>query len=65
MKKTIAFLLIGILIGTLFWGFLFGEVKAELDEIYYLKKICNSLSSIESDLSSINPNVRDTMCSVK
>jgi len=64
MKKAVTFLLIGILIGTIFGSFFLRETKAELDEIYYLKKICDSLSDIESKIDSINFKLSHIMCSI-
>ena len=57
-RKTITFLLIGMLIGIILGSFLSREIKAVgYDEVYYLKKIYSSLSSIESYLSSIESDV--------
>lgn len=70
--KLIIALLIGLLIGTLFGNSTFNQNLASYyDEIYYLKKICDSLSNIESkldninsDLSSVDSKVVHIMCSV-
>ncbi len=51
--KLIIVLLIGLLVGILLGGFL-GQVSAvSYDEIYYLKKIYNTLDDIASDVDDI------------
>ncbi|MBA7515461.1 hypothetical protein ES705_07501 [subsurface metagenome] len=56
--KFLAIFLIGLLLGALFGNILFGQVIAQYyhspgTELYYLKKILNSVENIEDDVSWI------------
>jgi hypothetical protein len=56
--KFLAIFLTGLLLGALFGNILFGQVIAQYyhspgTELYYLKKILNSVKNIEDDVSWI------------
>lgn len=60
--KFLVIFLTGLLLGALFGNIIFGQVIAQYyhspgTELYYLKKIYSSLSSIESDVSYIESDV--------